>query len=174
MLKVEKGLVVREPWIDLLLSGQKTWEMRSQNTSYRGWIGLIRKGSGRVSGIARLVDVGLPLLPDEMIETFEKHRIPEAMIRSGEVAKWIIPWKLADIRVLRQPIPYRHPNGAITLFSLDAAVGAAILNQLDGNGLATSTEQGQPVETRSTPVPQAAQGASKANATVMWFRRVHG
>src|SRR4051794_6850990 len=112
MLKVQKGLVIREPWIDLILSGEKTWEMRSQRPAYRGWIGLIRKGSGCVSGVARLSDVGQQLSPDEMIATQGKHRIPHAMIRSGEVAKWNIPWKLTDVRVLRTPVPYRHPNGA--------------------------------------------------------------
>ncbi|WP_340583950.1 ASCH domain-containing protein [Brucella pseudintermedia] len=130
MEPVHKGLVIREPWIDLLLSGKKTWEMRGQRPSYRGWIGLIRKGSGRVSGVARLVDVGHPLSPDEMVATFDKHRIPEAMIRSGEVAKWTTPWKLADLRVLPKPVPYRHPNGAITLFSLEPQVSEAILAQL--------------------------------------------
>jgi hypothetical protein len=130
MEAIHKGLVIREPWIDLLLSGQKTWEMRGQRPSYRGWIGLIRKGSGRVSGIARLVDVCDPLSPDEMVATFDQHRIPEAMIRSGEVAKWTIPWKLTDIRALHKPVPYRHPNGAITLFSLDPAVSAVIVAQL--------------------------------------------
>jgi hypothetical protein len=130
MIVIEKALVIREPWIDLIMSGQKTWEMRTQRPPYRGWIGLIRKGSGRVSCIARLVDVGHPLSTEEMVASFDKHHIPEAMIRSGEVAKWTTPWKLADIRVLPQPVPYRHPNGAITLFSLDPTVSASITAQL--------------------------------------------
>ena len=37
-----------------MLSGKKTWEMRS--TRNRGPIGLIRKGSGQVVGIADIVD----------------------------------------------------------------------------------------------------------------------
>ncbi|MBD8246954.1 ASCH domain-containing protein [Xanthomonas campestris] len=41
-----KGLVIDEPWISLILSGQKTWEMRSRATSIRGRIALIKKGSG--------------------------------------------------------------------------------------------------------------------------------
>ena len=155
MITIEKALVIREPWIDLILSGQKTWEMRGQRPTYRGWLGLIRKGSGRVACIARLVDVGHALTEDEMIATFEKHRIPEAMIRSGEVAKWTTPWKLADIRALRQPIPYSHPNGAITLFSLDPTVSAAIVAQL---GELTSAEINPMPEriTTATPAPRPA------------------
>jgi hypothetical protein len=40
-----KGLVIDEPWISLIISGEKTWEMRSRNTVVRGRIALIRKGS---------------------------------------------------------------------------------------------------------------------------------
>lgn len=133
MEPIQKGLVVREPWIDLLLSGEKTWEMRAQRPSYRGWIGLIRKGSGMVSGVARLAEVGDPLSPEEMVAGFGKHRIPEAIIRSGEVSKWTTPWKLTDVRALREPVSYRHPNGAIGLFSLAPEVSAAILAQFSEN-----------------------------------------
>jgi ASCH domain len=43
-----KGLIIDEPWISLIVSGEKTWEMRSRNTNVRGRIGLIRKGSKTV------------------------------------------------------------------------------------------------------------------------------
>jgi len=36
------GLIIREPWISHILSGAKTWEMRTTPTRYRGPIGLIR------------------------------------------------------------------------------------------------------------------------------------
>jgi hypothetical protein len=39
------GLVIDKPWIDLILDGKKTWEMRSTLTKKRGKIALIRKGS---------------------------------------------------------------------------------------------------------------------------------
>ena len=51
-----KGLIIREPWIGMILAGRKTWEMRSRQTPYRGRIGLIRKGTGMVVGIAEIVD----------------------------------------------------------------------------------------------------------------------
>ena len=140
MAEMIEGLAIREPWIGLLLSGRKTWEMRARPESYRGWIGLIRSKSDRVktsslktgcvSGIARLDDVGDRLSPDEMVETFDKHRVPEEMIR-GEDFKWFTPWKLTDIRKLREPVPYDHPNGAVLLFDLDPEVRQAIFAQID-------------------------------------------
>lgn len=146
MIDVARGLVIREPWIDLILSGRKTWEMRSTAPSWRGWFGLIRKGSGEISGIARLADVGRALSPDEMVETFGQHRIPEAMIRSGEAAKWTTPWILADIQMLRSPVRYRHPNGAITLFTLELETYDAVAAQLDD---AAPAPTGQPALSRA-------------------------
>lgn len=129
-MRIAKALIVADPWIEYLLNGTKDWEMRSSSASHRGWFGLIRKGSGAVHGVARLVDVGSPLNPEQMIASFEHHRIPEAMIRSGEVAKWNTPWKLADVRRLACPVPYRHKSGAVTWVELDEAAITGIAQQL--------------------------------------------
>ncbi len=128
--EVQKALVIDHPWISLILGSQKDWEMRSSSTAHRGWFGLIWKGMGSIYGVARLVDVGSSLSPDEMIDAYEHHRIPEDMIRSGAVAKWNTPWKLADVIRLPKPVRYKHPNGAVTWVNLDNSVSAAIKDQL--------------------------------------------
>ena len=120
-MRVTKGLIIADPWIGYILGGTKDWEMRSTGASHRGWFGLIRKGTGEIYGVARLIDVGAPLSPAEMIATFGHHRIPEHMIRSGEVAKWNMPWKLADVRQFDSPVPYRHKSGAVTWVELDGS-----------------------------------------------------
>ena len=51
-----KGLVIRSPWIDHILAGKKTWEMRTRATSIRGRIALIKAGSGLIYGTAELVE----------------------------------------------------------------------------------------------------------------------
>lgn len=60
ILSVDKALIIADPWISLILSGQKDWEMRSTSASHRGWFGLVWKGLGAVYGVARLVDVKPP------------------------------------------------------------------------------------------------------------------
>ena len=127
---VSKGLVIDAPWISLILSGQKDWEMRSTGTSHCGWFGLIWKGMGSVYGVARLTGAGDPMSPQEMIEAFEHHRIPEEMIRSGAVAKWNRPWFLADVVRLPSPVRYKHPNGAVTWVELSESVSLAIRDQI--------------------------------------------
>jgi hypothetical protein len=126
-MHVTRGLIIADPWIDHILNGRKDWEMRSQATSVRGWFGLIRKGSGAVVGLARLVDCGKALNQAEMIENFDHHRIPVDMIRRGEVAKWVVPWKLADITPLAHSVPYEHKAGAVTWVTLSPEVSEKLV-----------------------------------------------
>lgn len=145
-VSVSKGLVIDDPWIGYLLDGSKTWEMRSRPVSFRGWFGLIRKGTGAIYGVARLVDVRPALSVEEMVAAHDKHRIPESMIHSGAVAKWTTPWMLADIRKLSKPVSYRHPSGAVSWVELEPQVTAAIAAQLGPMGAVASV----------TPAPAAA------------------
>lgn len=128
-MRITKGLIIDDPWIGYILGGAKDWEMRSSGASHRGWFGLIRKGTGAVHGVARLIEVGAPLSPSEMSATFGHHRIPQHMISSGEVAKWNTPWKLADVRRFDRPVPYRHKSGAVTWVKLDDAAIDGVASQ---------------------------------------------
>src|SRR3546814_915548 len=144
-MRITKGLIIADPWIGYILGGTKDWEMRSTGASHRGWFGLIRKGTGAVYGVARLIEAGAPLSPEEMIATFERHRIPEHMIRSGEVAKWNTPWKLADVRRLDRPVAYRHKSGAVTWVELDDAAVDGIASQLGAGGTMGEPEVAMPL-----------------------------
>jgi len=139
-MNVTRGLIIADPWVGHILEGRKDWEMRSQATAHRGWFGLIRKGSGQVMGLARLVDCGRALSESEMIDSFEHHRIPDTMIRNGEVSKWVIPWKLADIRRLDRAIPYEHKSGAVTWVSFSAGVAAQLQLVLEGSASQSGVE----------------------------------
>lgn len=152
MTPITKALVIDQPWIDLILSGAKTWEMRGKGASHRGWFGLIRKGSGQVVGVARLTGSGQPLSTEEMVATIDRHHIPESMIRSGAVARWTTPWHLADARPLPRPVPYRHPFGAVTWVTLEDSVSRAISAQMDLPG--QSEPIAQPVEKTVAPPRQ--------------------
>lgn len=143
-MKITRGLIIDDPWIGHILEGRKDWEMRSQATSHRGWFGLIRKGSGQVVGLARLTECGLALTPDEMILFYEHHRIPESMIRSGAVSKWVIPWKLADIRPLERPISYQHKSGAVTWVLFSDEVAVQLAQALDGTARNASSDHAPP------------------------------
>ncbi len=106
-----KGLIISEPWISLILSGNKTWEMRARISTHRGPIALVRKGSGLVVGIAELVDCKALLGEVEYRKNEHLHRVPRVDQVSAAV-RWPIAWVLKNARSLYPPIRYEHKAGA--------------------------------------------------------------
>ncbi len=51
-----KGLIIKPKWADLILSGDKTIEIRGSRTKIRGEIGIIKSGSKKVFGTVELMD----------------------------------------------------------------------------------------------------------------------
>lgn len=126
-----KGLIIDEPWISKILRGEKHWEMRSQATAARGTVALIRKGSGTVVGVARIMGCVGPLNLDQLHANAEKHRVPMVEFESGRAAKWSMAWVLAAAQPLPSPVPYKHPFGAVIWVNLDPGVEAAVLAQIE-------------------------------------------
>lgn len=120
-----KCLTIKQPHVDHILAGLKTVENRNWRTSYRGQLllhaGLVvdhRSGlesldgpgcgvRGAIVGRAMLVDI---LSPDEALE-----KIPVTARRyvEGEFC-----WLLADVRILRAPIPCRGKLGLFETFPI--------------------------------------------------------
>lgn len=119
-----KALVVNEPWISMILAGEKTWEMRSKHTSVRGRIALIRKGSGTVVGLADVTDSIGPFDEIAWRAHHTRHRIP--VERYAETARWNIAWQLENVRPLAKPVPYAHPNGAVIWINLSEQEAASL------------------------------------------------
>jgi hypothetical protein len=113
------ALIIKSPWVDLILSGEKTWEIRGNSTKKRGWIALIKSGSKKVIGICQIVDVIGPLTMDELLGSFGKHRMPTSEIReSGLPYPRTYAWVIRNPVELADPILYKHPMGAITWVTL--------------------------------------------------------
>ena len=116
--QLTRGLIIDQPWIDKILRGEKIWEMRSTNTLIRGQIGLIKKGSGTVVGVAQLVESKGPLSFEEIFDNEKFHCVgPE--IYSRPDYKWDHAWMFSDVVALKEPIPYKHKSGAVIWVELD-------------------------------------------------------
>src|SRR5688572_8826355 len=68
------GLVIRKQWLDLILAGRKTWEIRGSATRVRGPIALIESRSGTVVGVCKLTDCVGPMTLGELHRTVRCHR----------------------------------------------------------------------------------------------------
>lgn len=124
---LSKGLIINTPYIDWILEGRKTWELRSQQTLQRGPIALIQKGSGLVVGVARLVGSKGPLTESEMAASGHLHAMPPDQLELPEFSKYRHAWVLSDAKRLRRPVSYVHPNGAVKWVTLAPAVAQAAI-----------------------------------------------
>jgi ASCH domain len=122
-----KGLIIDEPWIGLILLGNKTWEMRKTACHHRGRIALIRKGSGRIVGTADVIDSLPSLDTTEVYARAEpQHRIPASRQEQAFTDGWRTPWVLANARAVGSPVRYKHPSGAVIWVNLDPEVKMAV------------------------------------------------
>ena len=108
------GLMVRSPWIELLLNGSKTWEIRGMNTNLRGIIALIKSGSGKVWGTCEIIDVKGPLTIDDMLKNTIKHCELLDGFEYKMPYKKTFAWVISNPKPLKNRISYVHPSGAIT------------------------------------------------------------
>jgi hypothetical protein len=107
----EVGLLVRTPFVDWIVDGLKTWEIRTKRSGRRGRIGLIRSKSGMVVGEAELVDVEGPLTYKQLRENAAKMNIDP-----GDAPRPTDPtfvWVLRNAKRYAQPVPYTHRAGAV-------------------------------------------------------------
>lgn len=125
-----RGLLIRDPYISDILEGRKRWELRGFATRIRGPIGLIKSSSGRVFGECVLRECVGPLELDTLLkspeigphdlgEIQESGKLPYVNLEGGSAT---YAWVLDEVRLYSQPIPYRHPSGAVTFVDLTRAV----------------------------------------------------
>lgn len=104
-----KCLVIKKKWLDLILSGEKTVEIRGCNCKHRGIIGLIESGSGKIVGIANLT-ASAYLNRENWEKLYSSHKVP----LSYDKLPYKKPhgWSISNARRI-DPIPYSHPQGAV-------------------------------------------------------------
>jgi predicted transcriptional regulator len=107
-----RGLIIRSPYVEWILDGKKTWEIRGSNSHVRGKIALIRSGSGLVVGTCNLVDVMGPLSLLELKQNAAKLGKKRSEISATSYEK-TYAWVLSNAKRLKHPRRYKHRPGAI-------------------------------------------------------------
>lgn len=111
---INRVLTVKEPWARLILSGQKTLEIRGAKTSVRGLIGIATSGTGAIQGVVELYDCTGPLNPDEFSSLKERH-----LVNAASRYKTPFGWGLRNAIILREPVRFARKRGAIIWTILD-------------------------------------------------------
>lgn len=117
------AIPIQAPYIDQILDGPKTWEIRSKNTKKIGPVALIRSKSKTVVGTATLSEVIL-ITPKLAKENFHRMGMTE---KEAVSCKGYYAWVLKDIVKFKKPVPYVHPNGAVTWVTLDEETTKKVL-----------------------------------------------
>jgi len=107
-----KGLIIKEKWLNLILDGKKTWEIRNNTTTKIGTrIGLIKSGSGKVFGECNIID-SISLTKEILLKNIDKHYISKESI-DQITYKHPHAWVLSNVKKYISPIPYKHKNGSV-------------------------------------------------------------
>lgn len=119
-----RALIIRQEPLEKILSGTKTWEIRSSRTKIQEVVGLIESGSGAVVGLCEVVGCVGPLTLAELKRNARRAGISP----SGRELpyKRTHAWVLANARRLTKAVPYRHPPGAIIWVQLDEKTAKAV------------------------------------------------
>ena len=111
-----KGLIVLPSWGNDILDGFKSWEIRNGNIKHRGETGIIFSGTKSVHGIVDLID-SFPLTQMLFDQNMDKHRIQNGAF---DISRYKYPyvWVIDSPRRYENPIPYKHPKGAVVWVNL--------------------------------------------------------
>jgi ASCH domain len=106
-----RALLIRRPWIDKILDGEKTWEIRGSRVRIHGpeRIALVASGTGTLIGVCDLVDcIGL------LTQHQYRRNVKKAGTRPSEAMlghyRQTFAWVVENARKLKKPVPYQHPR----------------------------------------------------------------
>lgn len=124
-MKTLSAIPIRTPFIDEILAGTKTWEIRSKFTKKLGLVALIRSKSGTVVGIANLTKVV------EITSSIGRANARKMGMSPSEGAECegLFAWVLEEVVKFKRPVPYKHPSGAVTWVTLDEPTTKKVLEE---------------------------------------------
>lgn len=98
------GLIVKENWGELILSGEKTIELRGSNTHKRGIIAIIYSGSPFVRGFVKIVDSKEIETEKQYERLRSKHQV--GANKMSIKYKRLFGWWMEQELKLKKPIEY--------------------------------------------------------------------
>lgn len=106
------GLIIKPYWLDLILKGKKTLEIRGSSTSKIGEKIYLIESRGKVKGTA-VIDKTIPLNKKlwEQLQSF--HKVESSFEELLERYKKPYAWSLTNVAILKAPFDYEKHHGAV-------------------------------------------------------------
>lgn len=107
------GLIIKKEWLDLIISGKKTLEIRGSDTKKVGQsIYLLESGSSRVRAICKINSS-----TELTYQNWDSNKDKACLTMTFEELKnWYkkpYAWEITDVEPIEDIWYYKHPNGAV-------------------------------------------------------------
>lgn len=107
------GLIIKKKWLDLIISGKKTIEIRGSNTKKQGEkIYLLESRTNKVKATC-VIRATYPISCSDWSEEREKHCIDISYADLKKRYKSPYAWVLEDVQPIEDIWYYEHPQGAV-------------------------------------------------------------
>jgi hypothetical protein len=114
------ALFVREPFAERIISGRKTWEIRTRPTHRRGRIAIMSQRG--LLGTVEIYDVAGPLTATDLVRHVGKHRAPLRLLHAYAAGRALYAWVLREPARLDPPLVLRRGRGPVVWFRLNKSV----------------------------------------------------
>ena len=112
------GLIIKKKWLDLIMSGKKTLEIRGCRTSHVGEeIALLESGSQKIRGFCTIKEV-MALDKGKWEAHRDRHCVNVPWENLIKRYKTPYAWHLSAITP-KDGLAYEHPKGAVVWVNLD-------------------------------------------------------
>lgn len=107
------GLIIKKQWLDLILSGEKTLEIRGHDTKKLNEpIYLLESGSHRVKAEC-VIESTYPISCSDWSEERENHCVDIPYSELKKRYKTPYAWVLSNVKPIEDIWHYDHPKGAV-------------------------------------------------------------
>ncbi len=107
------GLIIKKKWLNLIVSGKKTIEIRGNNTQKQNeTIYLLESGTHRVVATA-IISSTYPISCSDWAEERDKHCVDISYTDIKKRYKTPYAWVLSKIKPIEDIWYYKHPQGAV-------------------------------------------------------------
>lgn len=107
------GLIIKKKWLDLIVNGKKTIEIRGSDTKKQGEkIYLLESGTHKVTATA-VISSTYPISCSDWSEEREEHCVDISYSDLKKRYKTPYAWVLSDVAPIKDIWYYKHPQGAV-------------------------------------------------------------
>lgn len=112
------GLIIKKQWLDKILAGEKTLEIRGSKTGKLGEnVALLESGSCIIRGFCKIQET-IPLDKDKWESEKENHCVDMPFDELTKRYRTPYGWKLHCVMSCEGKLTYDHPHGAVVWVDL--------------------------------------------------------